>query len=277
MIRIISEALEDILKHRTTSMLLACIIAVSVFVSSMFMSLVYNLDTFQARWSKNARIYAFIVEDVDSVIIKGEVQKIKGVISAEAYNSEEAVEILKKKFPEQDVTFSSSIVPAFIEIKTDVKDLQQVRSALEKTEGVEEVVVNSGWFEALSKLISVIKYVASAVILLLLSMALIMIAYASRIGVLERRPEIGLMRLCGATEWRLRLPYMVSGVILGFIGGGIGISAYMLLRSFIQGTATLFMNGWNELPMLQVAFLYTSSIFVGAIGNLAAFFRGSHE
>jgi len=277
MMRIINEALEDILKHRMTSMLMVSIIAVSVFVSSLFLSLVFNLDAFQSRWSKNVRLYVFTVENADINLIQEETKKITGVISSQKYFSEEAVDILKKKFPGQDVAFSSTLVPSFIEIRTGVNELDQVRTALEKIEGVEDIVVNSAWFDALSKLLSVIKYVASAVIFLLLAMALVMIAYSSRIGVLERKPEISLMRLCGATEWRLRTPYMCSGIILGFIGGGLGIAAYLLLKSFLQGTAVTFMSSWQELPLLQIAALYLCSIFVGAVGNLAAFFRGSHE
>ncbi len=277
MMRIINEALEDILKHRMTSMLMISIIAVSVFISSLFLSLVFNLDVFQARWSKNVRLYVFTVDTAYTNLIQEEAKKITGVISAQKYSSEEAVEILKKKFPEQDVLYSSTIVPSFIEIRTGVSELSNVRAALEKIEGVEDIVVNSAWFDALSKLIALIKYVASAVILLLLSMALVMIAYSSRIGVLERKPEINLMRLCGATEWRLRTPYMCSGIILGFIGGGLGIAAYLLLKSFLQGTAAVFMSSWQELPLLQIVILYLCSIMVGAFGNLAAFFRGSHE
>jgi len=277
MMKIINEALEDILKHRTTSMLLACIIAVAVFISAMFMSLVYNLDTFKTHWSKNVRLYAFTAESTDLNLIQDEVKKINGVISAERYGAEEAVQVLKKRFPDQDIAFSSTIVPTFIEVKVDAKNLQNVKGVVEKIGGVEEVVVNSSWFDNLSKLISLVKYVATAVILLLLIMALIMIAYASRIGVFERRPEISLMRLCGATEWRLRTPYIFSGIILGFIGGGIGISAYMLLRSFIQGTTVVLMSSWQELPLLQILILYIASIIVGATGNLAAFFRGSYE
>lgn len=277
MMRIINEALEDILKHRMTSMLMVSIIAVSVFMSSLFLSLVFNLDAFQARWSQNVRLYVFAVDTADMNLIQEEAKKITGVISAQKYSSEEAVEILKKKFPEQDVLYSSTIVPSFIEIRTGINELSNVRTALEKVEGVDDIIVNSAWFNALSKLIALIKYVASAVILLLLSMALVMIAYSSRIGVLERKPEINLMRLCGATEWRLRTPYMFSGIILGFIGGGLGIAAYLLLKSFLQGTAVTFMSSWKELPLLQIAILYLCSIMVGALGNLAAFFRGSHE
>lgn len=277
MIRIINEALEDILKHRTTSMLLACIIAVSVFVSAMFLSLVYNLNSSQLRWSRNVHIYAFTTDGADLGLIQDEIKKISGVISADRYSPEDAVQVLKKKFPEQDIAFSSSLVPAFIEVRAGTNVLQNVKTAVEKIAGVDEVVVNSSWFDSLSRLVSVIKYVSSAVILLLLIMAVVMIAYASRIGVLERRPEINLMRLCGATDWRLRMPYIFSGIILGFIGGGIGISAYMLLKSFLQGTAVVFMSNWNELPLLEIAVLYACSILVGALGNLAAFHRGSYE
>jgi len=277
MMRIINEALEDILKHRMTSMLMVSIIAVSVFVSSLFLSLVFNLNTFQARWSQNVRLYVFTVDNADINLIQQETKKIAGVISAQEYSSQEAVEILKKKFPGQEIAFSSAIVPSFIEVRTGVNDLSVVKTGLQKIEGVEEVVVNSAWYDALSKLIGLIKYVASAVIFLLLSMAIVMIAYSSRIGVLERKPEINLMRLCGATEWRLRTPYMFSGIILGFIGGGLGIAAYLLLKSFLQGTAVTFMSSWKELPILQITALYLCSILVGAFGNLAAFFRGSHE
>ncbi len=277
MIRIINEALEDILKHRTTSMLLACIIAVSVFVSAMFLSLVYNLNSSQLRWSKNVHLYAFTLEGSDLGSIQSEIQKITGVISADKYSAEEAIQVLKKKFPEQDMAFSAAMVPEFIEVRTDADALDSVKTAMYRIAGVEEVVVNSSWFDSISKLVSVIKYLASAVIFLLLIMAIIMIGYASRIGVIERRPEINLMRLCGATDWRLRLPYIFSGIILGFIGGGIGIASYMLLRSFLQGTAVAFMSHWQELPFLEITILYVCSILVGALGNLAAFRRGSYE
>ena len=76
MMRIINEALEDILKHRMTSMLMVSIIAVAVFVSSLFLSLVFNLDTFQARWSKNVRLYVFTVDTADTNLIQEEITKI---------------------------------------------------------------------------------------------------------------------------------------------------------------------------------------------------------
>ena len=277
MMRIINEALEDILKHRMTSMLMVSIIAVAVFVSSLFLSLVFNLDSFQSRWSQNVRLYVFTVDTADINVIQEETKKITGVISAQKYSSEEAVDILKKKFPGQDLAFSSTIVPSFIEVRTGVNELSGVKTAIEKITGVEDIIVNSAWYDSLSKLLALIKYVATTVIFLLIAMALVMIAYSSRIGVLERKPEISLMRLCGATEWRLRTPYMFSGIILGFIGGGIGIAAYLLLKSFLQGTAVTFMSSWRELPILQITTLYLCSILVGAFGNLAAFFRGSHE
>lgn len=278
MIQIFNEALEDILKHRTTSMLLASIIAISVFVCSVFLSLAYNLDEFRMYWSNNARIYVFTFQGVELEQVKKEISVINGVISVEEYAPEKAIQVLKEQFPSNELALYGDAVPAFLELNTNIANVDNVKGLIEKIEGVDEVVVNSSWFNSLSNIVYIVEYSAQGVILLLLFMALIMIAYASRIGVIERKPEIDLMRLCGATEWRLRTPYIWSGMILGFIGGGIGISAYVLLKSFMEGhSISIVVSNWKDLPLFNTMILYISAVIVGAMGNLVAFFRGSGD
>jgi len=274
---LIKDAVRDAVRHKTTSTMMVTVIAISIFLISIFVSVIYNLGVIEEKWSKNVSISVFLSDGVDNNAVLNSVKELKGVISAEYFDSEKSLNILKKRFPNEDIMFSSSVVPAFIEVKTSANDVQRLKTEIKNVSGVDDTVSNTTWFDSLKNLLSAVTYISAVVILLISLMGLLLISYATRIGILERRYEINIMRLCGATEWKLRLPHIMSGVILGMLGGIIGIAFYLILKSLLEGTITYFVDSWQTDQPYQLAVIFLLAMMLGALGNLVAFLRGANE
>lgn len=273
----IREGVRDAVRHGTTSAMLIAVIAISVFMVSIFASIVYNLNVIENKWSKNVSISVFLSEGVDADAVFGSINSLKGVISLKYFNSEDSLNMLKKRFPNEEVIFSSSVMPSFMEAMTSANDVERLKAEIKKLPGVDDAVSNTSWFSSLKDLLSVVTYISAIMIILVSLMSLFLISYATRIGILERKYEINILRLCGATEWKLRLPHITSGVILGAIGGVTGIAFYFILKSLLEGTIKYFVDSWQTDEPYQLIAIFCLAMVLGALGNFVAFVRGTNE
>jgi cell division transport system permease protein len=69
-----------------------------------------------------------------------------------------------------------------------------------------------------------------AVIMLIAAIALV--ANTLRMGMFARRKEIGIMRLVGATNWRIRVPFLIEGLVEALVGAGVAIAVLFVVKVF---------------------------------------------
>lgn len=275
--KILRQSLFDIFRNGISSVMFISVVSVTIFIIYTFSSVLFNLDTIQKKWSKQATIMLFPVhnEDVELLRIIDSVKRIKGVLSVELLDQATVLEILKQRFPGQDVNISSIYIPKLIELKADIRDVEAISSEIKRFDTIEDVVLNSAWFNNLSDLISAINYIVVAVAILILILAFVLLSYVGKISCLQRRPEIDLMRLCGATDWYIRKPYVFSGIILGLLGGGLGLVLYLLIDAFMKGVSQYFIGGWMTLPVPYIFIFSLLAILLGALGNFFALSHGA--
>ncbi|MFH1223380.1 MAG: permease-like cell division protein FtsX [Pseudomonadota bacterium] len=275
--KLIREAVKDAVRHRATSTMMVVVIAVSIFIISLFTSVIYNLGVIENKWSQKVSVSVFLTDGADNEAVLKSIKTVNGVLSVTYFDQQKSLDVLKKRFPNEDIMFSSSAVPAFIEVKTSAGEVERIKTEIKNVAGIDDVVSNTIWFDSLKKLLSVVSYVSMVVIFLVSIMSLLLISYAARIGILERKYEINIMRLCGATEWKLRLPHITSGIIMGAIGGIMGVVLYLILKSLLENTITYFIDSWQADEPYQLAAVLCLAVFLGAAGNLVAFIRGTNE
>ena len=107
--------------------------------------------------------------------------------------------------------------------------------------------------------------------------AVALVSITIRMAIYSRRKEIGIMKLVGATNWFIRWPFMMEGVIEGFLGALVGIFVTVLLHSTLLaefgsavGIENLVTGGYTALlAFLLVVF----GIFIGAAGSALALRR----
>jgi len=276
-LKIFNESISDIFRHRLTSVLFGGVIAITVFILCIFISVIYNLDSIEKKWSREVRIVAFPSQNADIPAVTAQIKKVKNVIDAVSIQPAAVFELLKKRFPNQEITLSESVLPSMIEIRTDIHHIDEAKIEISKIADIEEVTVNTAWYDNLKNLTSSVKYVSLIVAGLIFCMAALLISYVTKLGVIQRKPEIAIMRFCGATEWYIRKPYVLTGVILGFIGGGLGILFYLSLDYLMQEIIGSFIDTWRTGTIAQMLFVYLLAMLLGAIGNFMAFTRGDED
>jgi cell division transport system permease protein len=274
--KILKQSFFDIFRNGISSVMFISVVSVTIFIVYTFSSVLFNLHSIQNKWSKQASIMLFPVENEDLELLRiiDSVKRLKGVVSVELLDQTSVLDILKQRFPGQDVNISSIYIPKLIELKADIRDVEEIASKIKRFDNIEDVVVNSAWFENLSDLISAINYIVIAVAFLILILAFILLSYVGRISSLQRRPEIELMKLCGATDWYIRKPYLVSGLFLGLLGGGLGLLLYLLIDAFMKSVAQYFIGDWLILPIPYIASLSLLAVVLGALGNFFALPQG---
>lgn len=157
------------------------------------------------------------------------------VASVHITSKDEALKIYSQQFKDSPLLLelvTSDILPASIEVSPkEITSLSQIKSDLEKTEGVEDVDYKQNVVDKLKSWTTTARTVGltMAGVLGVLSFLVIMIIIGMRVSMQKR--AIAIMRLLGATKWYVKRPFMLEGMIYGVMGAllGWGISMAVLL------------------------------------------------
>ena len=160
---------------------------------------------------------------------------------------------------------------------SDMTKFDSTVSELQKLDGVDSVRDNRDIAQTLVRIRRTIFYVSIGVIAVLLLISLFIIANTVRITMYSRRLEINIMKSVGATNWFIRWPFMVEGMVLGAISGVLSLAivwgVYRALQSTVSSMLTMVSRGFTVVPFtdyviyLLVAFL-AIGIISGGIGSL---------
>jgi cell division transport system permease protein len=163
-------------------------------------------------------------------------------------SKEEAYQRFLKLFAGQPTvtdTADKDAIPASLRVTlADTAQYEQIPAALGcgtdagtgQTEctapGVREVHDYRDVIDKLNTLTNVLTWSVLGIALLMLASAVALVANTLRMGMFARRREIGIMRLVGATNWRIRAPFLIEGLVESLVGGGAAILVLFLGKVF---------------------------------------------
>lgn len=160
---------------------------------------------------------------------------------------------------------------------SDMTKFDKTVAELKTLDGVDSVRDNREIAQTLVKIRQTIFYVSIGVIAILLLISLFIIANTVRITMYSRRLEINIMKSVGATNWFIRWPFMVEGMVLGAISGILSLAVvwglYRLVQPSVSSMLTMVSRGFTTVSFLDyvvyilVAFLVIG-IVSGGIGSL---------
>src|SRR5262249_35080510 len=128
--------------------------------------------------------------------------------------------------------------------------------------------------QQIAKVTSALKIVLTVIMALLVVASLMLIGNTLRLSIFTRRREVEVMRLAGATRWFIRWPFLIEGVVVGFMGGLIAILILWIGKITIvdplsdhgDSFALAQHNSTVAFPAL-IAILFGASILVSTIGS----------
>jgi cell division transport system permease protein len=142
-----------------------------------------------------------------------------------------AKNVIFKNEPEVIRNISPDALPASFRVKLkDPRQFNVVAARLGGQPGIDSIVDHSQYLTRLNAVTAVFRWGVLGVAVVMLIAAAALIGNTVRMAVFARRKEIGIMRLVGATNWHIRTPFLIEGVIEGILGGTVAILALFILK-----------------------------------------------
>ncbi len=221
-------SIKNILRNKVINILSLGIIAFTLLIFGIFNYLTLNIENFTQKFSKNIVAIFYFNEGTEKKSIDDLIEKLDKNILIEkiSYRSENDSEIqFVREFPELKYVlseFETSPFPASVEVtfmeKMKNTKIVSLIDEIAKLSIVESKQVNLDWSKKitqLSKFISVIGFFLSGILIFI---SIFIIFNIIKINIYYRKEEISILRLVGATDWYIRIPFLIEGGILGFFG-----------------------------------------------------------
>jgi cell division transport system permease protein len=285
MLRAVQQALTNILRNKSVNFLCLGIIAFTLLVPGIFSFISFHLDRYISRLSENIEAIFYIRDNSDSAAIEKLLQRIEGnlLVKEVGFTSRDRARLnFAREFPELEyilAEFSDSPFPASIDVKfrSDARSVVQIESFsrdIEKSSLVESVQLNMDWARKIAMIKKFASFAGMFLSAILLIVSIFIIFNVVKINIFYRKDEINILRLVGATDWYIKTPFLLEGLILGSLGGLLAgglllltIKAFPVYAGFVFNIVKQLID-FRQLPLkIFWELLITGS----AIGLLSAF------
>lgn len=261
------------------------VVAVSLIILGSSVLLVLNADYLAERLESEVEISVFLQEDLTAKETNEVGRKIRntpGIAEIEYVPSDKALEEMKESFGDRgDVldNLPKNPLPDAYRIKAeDANQVPVMAQSFEKFQGVEMVRYGQGLVEKLLAITHWVRAASLGLMVILGLSALFLIATTIRMSVFARRREIGIMKLLGATNWYVRMPFLIEGVVIGFVGAALAVTAVnlgyvTLLKQLHASVPFITLVSSGEVLFTLLAVLMGLGIIIGALGSLVSIHR----
>ena len=235
-VRILARNIRDGFKNvfRNFSLAFASISCITVTLIIVAASIVgsWNVQNFTKLISDDFTIVVFMENDVtteESAKVKAEIEKIKNVESVDFKSKKEIMDEMKKS----SETFNK-VMSSWDETENPLDDTYQVRvkndekisataEKIKKISKVENVKYGEGMVDSMVSIFNIIKYVLMVIVIALVVVTAFLIVNTIKITIFSRQEEIEIKRLVGASNFSIKQPFVIEGLIIGTLGSIIPI------------------------------------------------------
>jgi len=258
----VKETLSNLWRNRMMTIAAVLTVAVSLSLVGAALLLKQSAAQTSAQWQQGTRVTVWMQPSASSAeiaTIKSQLASLPIVKSCEfftqAQDYKQAVHLLP--LDESQVLTVADVPSSFQCIPTVPTDAAVVSSTFSNQPGVYRVTAPEQQIREMNRAIRVGQIVCLALAIVLLLSAMVLILNTIRMAIFARRREVSVMKLVGATNWFIRIPYITEGFIQGLLGSAVAIVAVTALHT------------WYPLPnefRLDTAALVGTNIVVLVVG-----------
>jgi len=279
--RNIRDAFKSVFRNFSLSLASISCITITLLVVAVSIILFYNVNNFTSLVEKDVTIVAFLDKNIKQDKIDEIETKIKTMSGVASYDFRSKDQI-KEEMMESSSDFenimkdwSSEENPLYNAIQVKVKDIEQINKIakeIEDMEGVSIVKYGEGMVEQLIGAFDAVHKITIGLVIALIIVTAFLISNTIKITIFSRQREIEIMRLVGASNLNIKIPFIMEGLFLGAFGAIIPIIAT------IYGYTTIYhhFNGQLFSPFIKLLapspFMYYVSLILLGIGILVGMF-----
>ena len=278
---LLREGVKGVFRHGFMSFAAVCVTVACLIIMGTFSLVMYNLHTMVLDLEKENEVLVYIDETYSTAKAKSvgsQINMISNVHEAEFVSRQQAL---------QDFLDEQGSADAFAGIESDtLRDrfvvsmennalMQETVEHIREIEGVADVTAHYEISNGFQTVQSVLNVASTIIILVLFVVSLFIISNTVKLAMYDRKEEIGIMKMVGATDSFIRLPFVVEGFILGVLGAAIAFFLEWGLYDFLQGkilaidTLQLFsfVPFTDVIEVVAICYAVTGFI-VGVFGSL---------
>ena len=277
---LLKEGFRGIFQHGFMSFAAICVTVACLVIVGSFSILAYNLDIMVEDLNKTSEIVVYIdssLSDAEARSIGTKINLLDNVLQSTFVSREEALEDFVKDH-DDDSAFNgvqaSDLRHRYVVTLEDNTKMKQTDEQLKQLPGVVKTSAAYELAEGFSTIQSVLHIVSVAVIAVLLVVSLLIISNTVKLAMYDRRDEIAIMKMVGATNGFIRLPFVVEGFSLGMLGAilafgleWVGYDAMLTKISSVDALQLFHFVPFQELLLPMVATFAAAGMFVGIVGS----------
>lgn len=273
---LIREGFRSIWSNRIMSIASICVLVSCLVLTGAAELISVNIEKEVDSVGKTNETTVYIKDgasDLETVYIGKNLEKLDNITSVRFYPKEDAINEFKDSLPEavfENVNGDNNPLPdAYIIAMDDLSKYDQTIDAILKVDGVDSINNRSELARKLTDISNLVSYISLAIVVALTIISLFIIANTIRTTMYSRRFEISIMKSVGATNAFVRLPFVVEGMVLGFISAIIGTGVLYVVYEGVMSAVNSFVK-ISTIPFSDV-YLQVGGIFIIAGMLIGAF------
>ena len=242
-------AIEDFRNNRLLNVVTLLTVSLSILIVSTFILFFINTNEVMNFWKKGLRLMAYLksdTPDAELLDLRAQIQTMSGVDSVMFISKEDAYHQLKAQMKRQASLFDNlakNPLPDAFEIRMSAgtqswDKVELLATQIESLDEVEEVEYGQKWLGRFTQIFDLFTLTGYAMRTIFFMAAVFIMANTIRLVIYSRREEIEIMRLVGAAERFIKIPFYIQGLLQGALGACIGLAilfvAFWFMASNIE-------------------------------------------
>ena len=280
----IVDALKSIKRNITVSFAAMLTVLVTFFVLGTFTLVGLNFNKTIEDVADKIEIKVYLQDDIKLVNqreVEIKLAEQEGVKAVTYESKDEAFTKLKKDLEGNSGMLegysleNNPLASSYIVTLEDASYAGDVSKAVEDMTGVESITNQQELIEKISNVVDFVQILGVVLFFVFIGVSIFLIMNTIKLAVYSRRREVGIMKFVGATDWFIRWPFVIEGMIIGVVGS---LLATAILYFIYRGVFGFIASNLLIANLVPVSFVLTTllgvfllgGIVVGAIGSIAA-------
>ncbi|MGG7144652.1 permease-like cell division protein FtsX [Clostridium nigeriense] len=278
------DAFKSLKRNRTLSIAAMITVLITFFIFGTFILLGLNFNKAVEDVASKLEIKVYLDNDIkliDQREIELKLNEQEGVKEVIYESKEEAFANLQEMLKDnqgllEGYDLSENPLPSSYIVKLDAPEYAtQIVDAVQGMSGVEDISNQQDMIDTISAFVNGVRITGMVLFVVFIGVSIFLITNTTKITVYSRRREVGIMKYVGATDWFIRWPFIIEGMIIGFVGSLISSILLFMLYRVVYGyiVSNMFLVSLVSpgfvLSTLTWVFLL-GGIIVGALGSIVA-------
>lgn len=266
----IKQALLQIVRNKGMALAAVFAITAMMLILGMFFVIYVNVNLFAEMVKQDYdTVEVYLLDSTDDKMaenIMETLQNVNGVTSVEFRTRDQALEILKERWGESGYLLDSlgeNPLPNSILIKvTNLTAANKVNEMAMKIDGVESTKYYKETVDKLTKVTNFMQLAAIVIMAFLIIVSIVVVSNTIKLTVFARAKEISIMKYVGATNWFVRGPFLVEGIIIGLISSGVAAAIVYVFYSRVVELIGLQVMTILSSPLVPASYLLSNLVII---------------